>query len=219
MLTGLVNRLRGQVHLRVHCPYPERVLNLCSARNLSFWDLEWEEDACFTCRMTRRDSRIFRQAAEKLDCQTEVLRREGVPYALLHLRRRQTLAVSGVACALLVTLGSFFIWDIQITGCKTVSREEVLRALERSGVRRGAFGLTLDGEDIRNHVLLEIPELSWIAVNVSGCRAHVQVRERRPVPELLDRRVPGQRGGAAGRTGAADSGAGRRRRRCCGEPL
>ena len=42
MLKELINRVRGQVWLRVTCPYPERVLNLCSARKLVFWDLEWE---------------------------------------------------------------------------------------------------------------------------------------------------------------------------------
>ena len=41
MLKELINRTRGQVWLRVTCPYPERVLNLCSARKLAFWDLEW----------------------------------------------------------------------------------------------------------------------------------------------------------------------------------
>ena len=39
MLKELINRVRGQVWLRVTCPYPERVLNLCSARKLAFW--EW----------------------------------------------------------------------------------------------------------------------------------------------------------------------------------
>ena len=43
MLKELINRARGQVWLRVTCPYPERVLNLCSARKLAFWDLEWED--------------------------------------------------------------------------------------------------------------------------------------------------------------------------------
>lgn len=57
-------------------------------------------------------------------------------------------------------------------------------------MKLGTFGFGFRSEDLRNHVLLEIPELSWIAVNVSGCQAHVQVRERVPEPEIADRRTP-----------------------------
>lgn len=87
-------------------------------------------------------------------------------------------------------IGSFFVWDIQIAGNETVPREVILRSLENNGVHRGCFGFALNGEDIRNHVLLEIPELSWVAVNVSGCRANVEVRERRTAPKPLDRKIP-----------------------------
>ena len=31
MLKEVINRARGQARIRVTCPYPERVLNLCSA--------------------------------------------------------------------------------------------------------------------------------------------------------------------------------------------
>ena len=92
MLKEVINRARGQARIRVTCPYPERVLNLCSARNLAFWDLEWEGEAQFTCRVSRQDLRTLRNSAEKLDCRIEVLRREGIPYALGRLRRRQALA-------------------------------------------------------------------------------------------------------------------------------
>ena len=190
MLREIINRLRGQVRLRVRCPYPERVLNVCSARNLAFWDLTWEDAETFTCRISRKDFHLLRQAAEKLDCRLEVVGREGVPYALARLRRRQVLAVGSIVCGMALVIGSFFIWDIQITGNETVPKEAILQALEHNGVTLGRFGMSLDGEDIRNHLLLEIPELSWAAVNVSGCRADVQVRERRPAPELLDRKTP-----------------------------
>ena len=190
MLKKLMNRTRGQVRLRITCPYPERVLNLCSARNLAFWDLEWEGDDRFTCRMSRRDFRVLRQSGESLNCQWEVLRKEGAPYILGRLRRRQALAAGIVLWGLWLALSSVLIWDIRITGNRSVPREEILRVLEKNGVRRGVWGLSINGEDIRNHVLLEIPELSWIAVNVTGCRANVQVRERRPAPELLNRKAP-----------------------------
>lgn len=63
--------------------FPERVLNLCGARHLSFWDVEWESATVFTCRMGRRDSRVLRQAVREMDCTVTVIGREGAPYFLL----------------------------------------------------------------------------------------------------------------------------------------
>lgn len=190
MLKSLINHVRGQAHIRVTCPCPERVLNLCSAQNLSFWDLEWEDETHFTCFLSRRDLHILRQSAERLECQLSVLHRAGAPYALKRLRRRHALAVGIVLFGLWLAVSSFLIWDIRITGNETVPRETILRALEQNGVKRGVWGLSINSADVRNHMLLDIPELMWVAVNVSGCRAEVQVRERRPAPTLLDRREP-----------------------------
>ena len=61
-MTGVLNRLRGQVRLRVECAFPERVLNLCGARDLAFWDLQWESGTTFTCRMSRGDYAALRQS-------------------------------------------------------------------------------------------------------------------------------------------------------------
>lgn len=190
MLNEIVNRLRGQLRVRAESAFPERVLNLCGARDLSFWDLEWESPTAFTCRLSRKDWHTLRRAAKNLDCTLTVVRREGAPYFLSRFRHRTALMTGLVACGLGLFLGSFFIWDFAVEGNETVPTEQILRALEKNGVGLGSFGLGLDGENIRNHVLLDIPELSWIAVNVSGCRANVQVRERRPVPELVSKREP-----------------------------
>lgn len=190
MLNEIVNRLRGQVRVRAECAFPERVLNLCGAQELAFWDLEWESPTAFTCRMSRKDWKTLQRVGRNLDCEFDLVGLEGAPYFLLRFRHRQTLAVGLVGCALALFLGSFFIWDFQVEGNETVPTEKILRALEKNGVGLGTFGLSLDGESIRNHVLLDVPELSWIAVNVSGCRANVQVRERTPAPVMIDRRKP-----------------------------
>ena len=190
MLRGIVNRLRGQVRIRAECAFPERVLNLCGAQDLAFWDLEWESPTAFTCRLSRRDWKRLREAGKNLDCTFDLVGLEGAPYFLLRFRHRQALLMGLVGCALGLFLGSFFIWEFQVEGNETVPTERILRALEKNGVRLGTFGLSLDGEDIRNHVLLDVPELSWIAVNVSGCRAEVQVRERTVPPAMVDRREP-----------------------------
>ena len=190
LLTRITNRLRGEVRLRVMAGYPERVLNLCASRRLAIWDVCWISPTEFACTISWRDFRQLRRAAEKLDCTLREEGRRGAPFFLRWLRSRQALAAGIAVCALALFWGSFFIWDFEIEGNTTVSDRAILRALEKNGVRMGTFGLGVDGDDLRNHVLLDLPELSWIAVNVTGCRAHVQVRERVEAPEIVDRREP-----------------------------
>ena len=190
MLNQILNRFRGQVRLRVEAAFPERVLNLCGARDLAFWDLEWESPTAFSCRLSRRDYHTLRKAAKRLDCTITPIRREGVPYFLGRFRKRYALLAGLFLCAAGLSLGSLFIWDFTVEGNETVPTEEILRALQKNGVDIGTFGFSLNAEDLRNHVLLDIPELSWITVNVSGCRAYVQVRERTMAPEMVDKRKP-----------------------------
>jgi len=190
MLNQIVNRMQGQARIRIETAFPERVLNLCGARNLAFWDLVWESPTAFTCRVSRRDYSILRRAIKNLDCTLTVVKKEGVPFFLGRFRRRQVLLTGLAMCAVLLFFGSFFIWDFTVEGNQTVTKEEILRALQKNDVHLGTFAFSLDAEDLRNHVLLDIPELAWITVNVSGSRAYVQVRERIPAPEPVDERTP-----------------------------
>lgn len=190
LLTKVTNRLRGEVRLRVVSGFPERVLNLCASRQLALWDVCWITPTEFSCVLSWQDYRHLRRAVEKLDCVLAVEGKRGMPFFLRWLKGRRALSVSLGICALGLLLGSFFIWDFEIEGNVTVTDREILRALEKNGVRMGTFGLSVDGDDLRNHVLLDVPQLSWIAVNVTGCRAYVQVRERVEAPEIVNRREP-----------------------------
>lgn len=190
LLEKLTNGLRGQVRVRVTSGFPERVLNLCGERAVSLWDVCWVSPTEFVCSMSRRDYRTLRQAGKQLDAGFQVEKRSGVPYFLGRFRKRYVLTAGAALCVFLLLFGSFFIWDFQIEGNETVTDEAILRCLERHGVGLGTFGFAIDSEDLRNEILLEMPELVWITVNVSGCQAQVQVRERKNPPPPADKRVP-----------------------------
>ena len=191
MLQHVVNLLKGEVTGRVESGFPERVLNLCAEYGITFWDLNWESPVAFTFTMARRDWKRLRKLSRRIDCDMTAVEWKGTPFFLGRLRHRYGLWVTLGVCLTALVYGSFFIWDFQVEGNVKVSEEEILRALERHGVRFGTYGYAVDSPELRYYILLEIPELSYIAVNVKGCRAYVQVRERIPSPEIISKREPG----------------------------
>ncbi len=191
MLREMVDLLRGQVTGRVESGFPERVLNLCAEYGVRFWDLRWESAAAFTFTLTRRDWKRLRRLTARLDCDLTAVRWRGTPFFLGRLRHRYGLWITFGLCALALFLGSFYIWDIEIQGNERVPDHVILRALENHGVGFGAFGYGVNSPTLRNDLLLDVPELSYIAVNVRGCRAYVQVRERVQPPEIISKQRPG----------------------------
>lgn len=181
----LRNGLRGSVRVTVECAMPERVLNLCAVHGVPFWDLTWIDEIHFTLCTTRKGARQLQELAPKASAHIALGQERGVPAAAQRLRRRYVLLGALAIFFALVWYGNTFVWMLEVSGNDTVPTHTVLRALERQGVRAGIRATAIDQDVLRNHVLLEIPDLSWLAVNVTGCTAHVQVVERHRPGELV----------------------------------
>ena len=190
MYKRIVHFLQGSQLVQIQCACPERVLNLLGAKGILFWDLQWESEICLRLRMLLEQGPALEEIAGQTGAEMTVLRRRGIPVLWGRFHRRYVLLAGFAVFWLLLFGGNLFIWEFRVSGNETVPTETVLRALENYGITVGSPGLEIDQEDMRNHVLLEIPELSWVAVNVSGCRANVEVRERRTAPKPLDRKTP-----------------------------
>ena len=61
MLKKAVKLLRGSVCVRAKSAYPERMLNLCSARGIEFWDVRWIDDTALSFCVARGDLRALRR--------------------------------------------------------------------------------------------------------------------------------------------------------------
>ena len=190
MYAKVWNYLRGTVLFRCESTAPERVLNLCAAHEIPFWDVRWETAERFTLRTTREGAAQLEAAAAECGAALRRLREQGAPLTLRRLRRRYVLIAAAALVTALYWYGTLFIWDFQVTGNDTVPTEQILRALEHNGVAIGTRALGFDQEELRNHVLLELDDISWLAVNVKGCTAHVQVVERKRPPEIADQSTP-----------------------------
>mgnify|MGYP005934700507 CR=1 FL=1 len=184
MYRKAVNYLRGQAVVEITSSAPERVVNLCAAHGIPFWDVDWRTERCFRVTTTLPGLRRLREVTADTDADIRLLRKTGAPELWRRCRRRYVLLAAALVLPLLLALGSAFIWDFAVSGNNTVPTEEILQALERCGVAVGTRGVGLDQDDLRNRVLPLLPDVVYLAVNVRGCTAHVQVVERTRPPHL-----------------------------------
>ena len=148
MLKKAVKLLRGSVCVRAKSAYPERMLNLCSARGIEFWDVRWIDDTALSFCVARGDLRALRRAAEGCGAEVSIERTAGTPFFFARLRRRHALFAGGILCAALLLVNSLFIWDFEVTGNETVPTETILHALREHGVHRGTFIYSFRSQDI-----------------------------------------------------------------------
>ena len=186
MLLRLVNALRGSVRLEVEGAFPERFLNLCAQRGILFWNVEWMEATRLRLTVTRRGSRQAAALGERTLCTVTPAGRSGMPYFLARFKKRYAFWVGmGLSMAAVCVLSSFVL-TIEVKGNTTVPTAQILTELRRQGLGIGTFGPGLDERTVGNKVLLQLPQLSWLSINLYGTRAEVLVREAVEAPELVD---------------------------------
>ena len=182
---------RGSVLCEIRGAAPLRCLNALGEAGIEAKRAERADE--FTLRLTldERDYSPAAAIAARTQCELARISSRGGALLARRLRRRIALLTAAVVCFALLAAGSLFVWEIDISGCESVTEGEVRRALASAGVAEGSFWPAWDADAVKNHLLLEIPELAWAGVSVSGSRAEVRVRERIERPELASDGAPG----------------------------
>ncbi len=185
-----VNLLRGFARIAVECAYPERFINLCAVHHVAFWGADRIGVLRLELTIPARCVEQAEEFASKLGGTLTLLKQRGALFFLGRFRKRYALIAGLFICIAALFVSNRYIWEFTVEGNKNVPDEAILEALREIGITTGTPASAVDIVDIRNRVLLKLDELSWVAVNVSGSRASVVVRERVEKPEIFSRHTP-----------------------------
>ena len=143
--------------IKRECDEYSVILSDISAKKLR----EFTEDNCIECSFRR----LF-----------------GIPLLFERYKYRPGILVGAVIFFVTVLLSGRIVWDIDVTGNKTISDIEIIEALENRGFHPGIFINDVDFDMLQNDCLIDKDELAWVSVNMDGNLARVEVREKRVVP-------------------------------------
>lgn len=182
----LMNFLRGMVCVRLTGLFPERMVNLCAQAGIDFWAMEWLDEHTVRFTTRRGSLGLLEELAVRAGCQVERESSRGLPDFLGRFRTRYAF-LAGLAFALCaVSFLSRFVLTVEVSGNEQVPSAVILSQLRRLGVRPGAYGPALDRKQLAQEALVELKDLSWMAINLHGTRVEVIVREAIKEPERID---------------------------------
>ena len=186
----LINLLRGYVEWQVTGAFPERMLNLCAQHRLQFWHVRWLDNTTFSFRTALSDSKKVAELAPRAMCEVKTLARRGAGAAALAMGTRWGFLLGLAVCLAAVSVLSRFLLVVEVSGNETVPAAVILSELQRLGVKPGAYGPNVEAREVANEALMNLPQLSYMAINIYGTRAEVLVREAVKQPDLLEEKVP-----------------------------
>lgn len=182
----LMNLIRGMVCVRLTGLFPERIINLCAQAGIDFWAMEWLDEHTVRFTTRRGSLGLLEELAAKVGCEVERESSRGLPDFLGRFRTRYAFLAGLLLALCAVSFLSRFVLTVEVSGNEQVPTAVILSQLRRLGVRPGAYGPALDRKQLAQEALVELKDLSWMAINLHGTRVEVIVREAIKEPERID---------------------------------
>ena len=176
--------IHPRVNVRAFGAYPEGLLNAAASAGLELWSLNRIDQHSVGFELYETNVCDIEALARKSGMELEIISKLEKRRRVFKNRYVFLLILLFVAFILLIS--SLFVWRIEVRGTRRLSRGEVLRALEDSGMAVGCFWPGIKTDELRSRIMLELPELAWMTVNVSGSRAIVLINEREEKPIIYN---------------------------------
>ena len=186
----LIRFFEGSLRVEVRGAYPERFLNLCARNGINFRNMETLDIGVFRIDMSPKDFLNIRPIASKAMCRIHIVSKNGLPFLVRRIKKRTVLLAGCSIFCIAAWIFTGFVWSIEIDGFDGLDEDKLRRYLEEEGLRIGVRVSEINVEEMRNDILIRLPELSYIYVNFSGAEARVIAKERKAPPEILPSDVP-----------------------------
>lgn len=182
----LLHKLRmyanGAVRIEIVGKMPERFINLCMAQEIYLWGIIETENKLYAYVLLPDFFRI-RPLVKKSQCRIRVLAYHGLPFLMKRVKRRKMMVAGFVLFLAALQILTSYIWFIDITGVKTISREALQTILAANGLRVGAVKQHIQVKSVENAIQTSIPEVAWAGLTFQGTRAMIEVVEKTAAKE------------------------------------
>lgn len=189
MLLSLWNYLKGYVIISVSGFSVARFMNLAANRGIYLWDIRPGPGGT-TMKVSIKGFKLLKDCSRKTKCRYRILERHGLPFRMHRWQKRGVYSWGVLMFAVALFVLSSFVWKISVTGTERINPEEIAAYCRQLGLKPGSLKRSIDTKDIADRLVLEFPDISWVAVRIKGTNAEIKISETIKEPQIVDRDTP-----------------------------
>lgn len=191
-LIKLYHFIFGYATLKITGIKPEKFINMIMNMGIKFWGIEKTADG-LRIKIPSRYAKeaMFSEIANKTNTKCEIILKKGVRYLLERHKYRLGIYLGAVIGIALIYISTFFIWDVKVVKSDYENNGEVVEMLEKLGCKNGAFIKNINVIELQNRAVLNSDgKITWIAVNIKGTVAYIEIKKRKPPEKINDQTTP-----------------------------
>lgn len=185
----LIRFLFGYVIFSVSGPFPERFINLCAHYGVSLWNIKRNKNVMI-CFSMASEYKTLRAIAKKSSMKIKLNKKEGLPFILKKYKKRKGILLGIILFFIIIHIFSLYIWNIDINGNNTLSKDEIFSTLNELKVSRGIFKNKIDLSAIESTLMTKYNNISWTSANIIGCNLEIEIKEKVTPPEITSNNTP-----------------------------
>ena len=187
MIRELVRLALGYVVIKVKGPDPERLLNRLARRGIALWEVERPAPGMLIARMRASEFARVREIGRHQGWSIAIADKVGLPFLAGRLLRRRLLVLGALGALAALYVASGYVWYVEVQTKDELPVDRILQVAHDAGLRPGVRRDAVDRQAVQLALMLQVPEISWAAVNVEGTRAVIEAAERTRLDPALAR--------------------------------
>ncbi|WP_442603713.1 sporulation protein YqfD [Paenibacillus sp. KN14-4R] len=183
MQSAMMTWFQGSVCVEVKGKDTDGFLNAVLSRSLHVWDIRYLGPNKIQLNLMLRDFFKLRPILRRTGCKVHVTGRKGAPFVLEKMSKRKIFIGGIAAFVIALYMLTSLVWQVSITGNDKISESVIMQAAAKQGIYRFQWKYRLkDTAELAKQLQANLPETTWVGIEVRGTHLHIHVVEAR-IPE------------------------------------
>ena len=183
MIRGIFEFFVGMYRISVSAASRERAADIMFREGVEINSAQMDDGGayvfCVTCPVGHRLMILF----DRENVEYKVGKPRGIPRVLLFLKSRPGIVVGVAVFSVVLWMSGRVVWSFDITGNGDIPKDRIMSVLEELGFTYGTYIPSVDFDRLHADFLTREPDAAWIAVNVKGNHARIELREAHHGPD------------------------------------